>query len=202
VLFDHRFWPGIADGTVTVAFRRWKRPTVKAGGTLQSPAGLLAIEEVQPITAEDVNDEEARAAGYAGRAEVLAALRPEGQLYLVRFHRLGEDPRVELRRRAELNQAALDDLLRAFERLDWARPVLRLIAQNPGVVSTELAPQLGLDRARFKQRVRRLKALGLTESLKVGYRLSPRGIAVLERIGWLERQTPPKAAPGGRPPRR
>jgi hypothetical protein len=202
VLFDHRFWPGIADGSVTVAFRRWKRPTVKTGGTLQSPAGLLAIEEVQPIRAEDVTDREARAAGYAGRAEVLAALRPEGQLYRVRFHRLGEDPRVELRTRAELDQAELDDLLRAFERLDWACPVLRLIAHNPGVVSTELAPLLSLDRARFKQRVRRLKALGLTESLKVGYRLSPRGIAVLERIDRLERQTPPKAAPAERPPRR
>lgn len=32
----------------------------------------------------------------------------------------------------------------------------------------------------FKRRVRQLKELGLTESLEVGYRLSPRGRAVLE----------------------
>jgi len=44
---------------------------------------------------------------------------------------------------------------------------------QPGVVSTELAPRLDLERLPFKQRVRRLKELGLTESLKVGYRLSP-----------------------------
>ena len=42
-----------------------------------------------------------------------------------------------------------------------------------------LAARAGIDRPTFKQRVRRLKALGLTESLEVGYRLSPRGEAVL-----------------------
>jgi len=31
--------------------------------------------------------------------------------------------------------------------------------------------------------VRKLKELGLTESLEVGYRLSPRGVAVLRAIG-------------------
>jgi len=31
--------------------------------------------------------------------------------------------------------------------------------------------------------VRKLKELGLTESLEVGYRLSPRGRALLERLG-------------------
>ena len=49
-------------------------------------------------------------------------------------------------------------------------------------MSTELAAMMGVDRPRFKQRVRRLKALGLTESLEVGYRLSPRGEAVLARL--------------------
>jgi hypothetical protein len=182
MLFNHRFWPGIADGTITVAFRRWKRPTVQAGGTLLSPAGVLAIDEVQSITAGEVTDEEARAAGYADRLAVLAGLRPDGQLYRVRFHRSGEDPRIELRNRAELSPAELDDLLRTLKRIDWALPVMRLIAARPGVVSTELASALDVDRAQFKLRVRRLKALGLTESLEVGYRLSPRGTAVLDRI--------------------
>jgi hypothetical protein len=46
-------------------------------------------------------------------------------------------------------------------------------------VSTVLAADAGQDRALYKNRVRRLKALGLTESLEVGYRLSPRGQAFL-----------------------
>ena len=35
----------------------------------------------------------------------------------------------------------------------------------------------------FKTDVRKLKELGLTESLEVGYRLSPRGEAVLRALG-------------------
>jgi len=38
------------------------------------------------------------------------------------------------------------------------------------------------DVPRFKRRVRQLKELGLTESLEVGYRLSPRGRAVLKDL--------------------
>ena len=47
------------------------------------------------------------------------------------------------------------------------------------MVSTVLADEAGQERLSFKTRVRRLKALGLTESLEVGYRLSPRGAAFL-----------------------
>jgi hypothetical protein len=184
VLFDRRSWSGLADGTVTVALRRWKRPSVKAGGTLQSPGGLLAIDEVEPIDAEDVTVEDAQAAGFADVAASLAGLRSEGQLYRVRFRRIGDDPRVELRQRAEFSEAELAATIQALRRLPWADPILRLIGDNPGVVSTTLAAQLGMDRARFKQRVRRLKALGLTESLEIGYRLSPRGASFLDRTRW------------------
>jgi hypothetical protein len=45
-----------------------------------------------------------------------------------------------------------------------------------------LAPRAGAELPLFKRRVRQLKELGLTESLEVGYRLSPRGRAVLEHI--------------------
>jgi len=44
-----------------------------------------------------------------------------------------------------------------------------------------LAAELGYETAWFKNNVRKLKALGLTESLEVGYRLSPRGRAFLEK---------------------
>jgi hypothetical protein len=182
VLFPKERWAGLADGTVTVAFRRWRRPTVKAGGTLQSPGGLLAIDEVTPIDVEDISVEDVRAAGFADRDEVVAALRPEGTLHRIRFHHLGEDPRVALRQRVDLADDEIEALRDALDRLEWAVPTLRLIAARPGTVSTDLAATLGFDRLPFKQRVRRLKALGLTESLDVGYRLSPRGAAVLAAI--------------------
>jgi hypothetical protein len=182
VLFPKRLWPGIEDGSVTVALRRWRRPTVRAGGTLQTPAGLLAIDAVEPIGPEDVTEADARAAGSPSREAALAGLRPEGTLHRIRFHRVGDDPRAALRARADLSDEERDEIARRLARLPWARPVLGLIERHPATVSTELAPRLGLDRQPFKERVRRLKALGLTESLPVGYRLSPRGRAVLDHL--------------------
>ncbi len=62
---------------------------------------------------------------------------------------------------------------------DWALPYLRLIEDLPGTVSTDLAARAGVERPVVKHRIRRLKALGLTESLEVGFRISPRGRTVL-----------------------
>jgi ribosomal protein S19E (S16A) len=57
-----------------------------------------------------------------------------------------------------------------------------LIGRNPGVRAGDLASQFGQERAAFKVNVRKLKGLGLTESLETGYRLSPRGRALLDSV--------------------
>ena len=54
-----------------------------------------------------------------------------------------------------------------------------MIGANEAVRAPDLAARVGLDVPRFKRRVRQLKGLGLTISLDVGYRLSPRGRAYL-----------------------
>lgn len=182
MLFPARYWSGLADGSITVAFRRQKRPTVKAGGTLRSPGGVLAIDSVDVIEIADIVDEDAHAAGHESRDEIISALRPEGTLYRFRFHLEGDDPRRALRAQADLADEELAALRAKLNRLEWALPVLHLIRDNPGVVSTELAPQVDMERLPFKQRVRRLKELGLTESLLTGYRLSPRGEAAVRLL--------------------
>ncbi|WP_225214770.1 hypothetical protein [Cellulomonas avistercoris] len=45
----------------------------------------------------------------------------------------------------------------------------------------DLAAELGRERDPFKLDVRKLKALGLTQSFDVGYALSPRGETYLTR---------------------
>ncbi len=189
VLFKERFWAGLRDGSLTVAYRRWKRPSVKTGGTLVSPGGQLAIDSVEVVDDAQVDDVAARRAGYASRDDLFTSLRGDGQLYRIRFHRLGEDPRVDLRQRAEMTAPEWSAITGMLQRNDWARPYLRLIEESPGIVSTELAARAGVERPVFKQRVRRLKALGLTESLEVGYRISPRGQAVLADPGVHEGTT-------------
>jgi hypothetical protein len=66
-------------------------------------------------------------------------------------------------------------LARLDRAASWTRATLALIDAYPGVRAEDLAGRQGLDKASFKRRVRRLKDLGLTESLPLGYRLSPRG---------------------------
>ena len=191
MLFKQHLWGGIADGTVTVAFRRWKRPTVKTGGTLRTPAGMIAFDAVEPIEESEITTEDARRAGFEDRAEVLAALRygEDRRLYRVRFHRTGPDPRIELRDRSELSAAELAEVVARLDRLDtsstdlaWTRSTLALIAAHPGRVARDLAAELGSEVVPFKRRVRSLKELGLTESLPVGYRLSPRGQVVWDHV--------------------
>ena len=175
---------GIAAGTIDVQFRRWRRPTVKAGGTLRTKAGVLAIDSVEPIGEEDVTDEDARRAGAPDRETLLARLRPEGQLHRIEFRLAGPDPRIALRERSEVSPAERAEIDARLARLDaasrhgpWTRTVLRLIDERPGTRAPDLAASLGRETAPFKADVRKLKELGLTESLEVGYRLSPRGRA-------------------------
>ena len=183
MVFKERFWAGLRDGSLTVAYRRWTRPSVRPGGTLQSPGGLLAIDSLEIIGADSIDEADARAAGYRDRKELFGFLRGPGELYRIRFHRIGDDPRIALRRRTELTDEEWEAVAGMLRRNRWAVEYLRLIGQMPAVVSTELAERAGIERLAFKQRVRRLKALGLTESLEVGYRLSPRGETVLARVG-------------------
>ena len=171
----------IQEGEITLAFRRWRRPTVKAGGTLRTKAGVLAIDSVEPIGEEDVTDEDARRAGAPDRETLLAGLRPEGRLHRVEFRLAGPDPRIALRERSEVSpaeRAEIDARLDAASRHGpWTSAVLRLIAERPGTRAPDLAASFGRETAPFKADVRKLKELGLTESLEVGYRLSPRGRA-------------------------
>ncbi len=189
MLFPATLLPGIAAGDVTVAFRSWKRPTVKAGGTLITAAGQLAIDAVEVIDAAAITDADARRGGAPDADALRAQLRPgaDRQTYRIDFHLLGEDPRIALREDAELSdadRAATRTKLAGYDRRSptgpWTTAVLEVIRDHPAVVSSVLAERLGADRPALKVNIRKLKALGLTESLGTGYRLSPRGTAYLE----------------------
>ncbi len=192
MLFRNDDLAAIADGRTTAAIRRWRRPTVRAGGTLVTQVGVLAIESVDRITDATLTDDAAVAAGWPSAAAALDAplLRRDGDLFLIRFHVQGEDPRIALRDDTNLSDDELADVLLRIERMDrrathgaWTRRVLELIRDHPAVRAGDLADQMGRERLAFKTDVRKLKGLGLTESLGVGYRLSPRGEVVLEALG-------------------
>ena len=199
MLFRQEFLDGIREGRITIAFRRWRRPTVRAGGTLMIPIGQLQILDVRPISDEEISEDDATRAGYASRQALCdeLATRSEGTLYRVEQGAVRPDPRVALRASAALDAEELEGLTDRLDRLDlhapdgaWTRRVLELIRDKPGVRAGDLCRIVGMERLPFKANVRKLKALGLTESLEVGYRLSPRGEALISRTA---RQLPNEA---------
>ena len=180
---------GVAEGRITLQFRRWKRPTVKAGGTLLTSIGQLAIDSVDAVQLSEITEREAIAAGFRGLSTLLEVLekRADGNVYRIALRLVGADPRVALREAVPEGVVALREIEGRLLRWDvaspvgpWTRATLETIADRKGVRAGDLAAEIGMDEARLKTNVRKLKGLGLTESLKVGYRLSPRGEAVLD----------------------
>ena len=104
MLFEQRLWAGLADGTVTVTFRRWRRPRARAGARHRTPAGVLAIDAVTEVDPADLTEGDARAAGFGSLAELRRQLerRGDGLVYRVDFHHAGADPREALRQADDL----------------------------------------------------------------------------------------------------
>ena len=201
MLFSARFWPLIADGSVTVTFRRWKRRQVVAGNVYRTAAGRILVDAVDIVDPSEITDADAVRSGYPSAAALLGDLRgtPDLPIYRIRFHLVDEpDPRAELASDDVLDDETVADIDRRLDRLDrasphgpWTEAVLSLIAARPAVRAGDLADSLGRERLPFKADVRKLKNLGLTLSLEVGYRLSPRGEAYLRRGPRARRAAPP-----------
>ncbi len=187
--FTKPFWAGIADGSITLAFRAWARPTVVVGRPYRTGGGRVEVVAVDTVSPDDITDDEARRAGHRDGAEIRARLAEaprDRAVYRVEFRLLDEaDPRELLANDAELGADDLAEIDRRLERLDraaatpWTHRTLRLVADHPAVRAPDLAAAEGRETQPFKLDVRKLKNLGLTVSLRVGYRLSPRGEAYL-----------------------
>ena len=186
----------IRAGRVDLAFRRWKRPRVRPGSRLRTAVGLVEVLDVRVVSLASIDAGELERAGLRSRAELDRLLaRRDGKVHRVELRFAGPDPRVALREHDRLDDAERGELEARLERLDrasrrgpWTRTVLELIAARPEVRAPDLAAGLGLETQVFKRDVRKLKELGLTESLEVGYRLSPRGRALMSA-----RSDPPRS---------
>jgi hypothetical protein len=193
VLWEARFWPLIADGSVTVTFRRWKRPQAVEGHRYRTPGGIVEVDRVTTVEPEAISARDARRAGYESAAAVVADLRGDASLPVTRvaFHLVDEpDPRAALAASADLSTDDVIHIDRRLDRLDarsshgpWTRATLDAIAAHPGTRAADLAASFRRGTAPFKIDVRKLKNLGLTISLETGYRLSPRGAAYLVATG-------------------
>lgn len=180
----------IVSGEVSLVFRRWRRPTVRSGGSLRTARGVLRIVDVASVTEAEISEADAGKAGFSSRAALLEGLGArEGQVYRIAVEYAGADPRIALRQQDDLSAAEIEQVIERLQRLDgrspagpWTARVLAAIEAHPGVVGRTLAERLGCERDWLKPQVRKLKNLGLTVSLASGYELSPRGRVVRRRL--------------------
>lgn len=182
----------IRRGDITLTVRRWRAPQAKVGGQYRlHSGGAIEVTSVDIVEPDDLTEHDAHLAGFRSLTALVRALPKHegGSLYRVAFTYIGElpDPRAELAESDELSTDEIADIRARLDRMDgdhpWTRDVLWLIEDNEGVRAGDLAPAVSMETQRFKTNVRRLKALGLTQSLETGYRVSPRGLAFLEAEG-------------------
>lgn len=189
MLFKNKILEQIYSGEVTLAFRRWKRPSVKKGSLIHTQVGLIKINEVSKITIKEISERDALLAGYKDLKSLTDDLksRAEGAFYRVELTYFGKDPRIKLRQSVKISKDEKEDLLMKIRSLEarsgkWVKAYLECLHKNPGVRAKELSKIFDVETLKFKAKVRKLKNLGLTISLGTGYKLSPRGTKVLR---WL-----------------
>lgn len=188
----------IRRGEVDLAFRRWDRPRVKVGTRLRTVVGVIEVTSVDQIAASSLRAGDARRCGAASLPALKAALasKADRPVFRVGLRYAGADPRETLRETLP-DADEIPGILAGLDRLDassavgpWTRDTLRVIDVNPEVRAPELADRLGRPTAEFKRDVRKLKERGLTESLAIGYRLSPRGEAVIDAVDGPRERAP------------
>ena len=174
----------IRAGTVDLAFRRWARPRVVVGTRMRTAVGLVEVTSVEQVGVASLRAEDARRAGAPSLAALKQALaaRPDDPAWRIGLAYAGPDPR-ELLRESIPDADEVAAINARLDRLDAASAVRRVDArdarpdrpQPEACARPTCAAQVGRETPDFKKDVRKLKELGLTESLAIGYLLSPRG---------------------------
>lgn len=181
---------GVVDGSITLAFRRWRTQDVQPGARFTSGGSVIRVDAVEVVDPAQITEAEAGLAGHRDAATLRKRLAPDESwpTYRVHLSYAGPDPRIALREAADLTDedvAAIDARLERLDRASshgpWTMRTLDLIRRHPQRRAPDLAAMEGRETAPFKIDVRKLKGMGLTISHPVGYEISPRGMAYLAR---------------------
>jgi len=191
LLFKKAYWEGLTSGAITLTFRRWHKPHVKAGGRYRChPIGVLEVDDVRQVKVASLTTADAKRAGFPSRDALVAYLAELGPLdedaevYRVELHHGGDGDRVPLALETWLTADDVAALRARLARMDepeaWTATTIALIENNPRVAASTLAAKVKRETAPFKADVVKLKKLGLTQSFEVGYEIAPRGRAYLD----------------------
>ena len=189
MLLRHDVLSEIETGRIGAVYRKWDLARVKAGSKLRTAIGLVEVVSVDVVDPQELTQDDLIEGGFDSLSDLVASAGSRGStLFRIRLRHAGPDPRVALRDTIP-DQAGIVEIAHRLQRLDstskhgpWTRETLAVIAENPGVRAEDLAASVAREKMPFKLDVRKLKELGLTESLVTGYRLSPRGDAVVKHL--------------------
>lgn len=208
LLFQKRFHAGLLSGEITLTFRRWARTHVRAGGRYRChPIGVLEVIEVREVCVSEISEADAISTGFPTLAELLEymasasdqPLLASSKVFRVQLQHGGDGDRVERALEDQLSAEDIETIAAKLAKLDakraWTAKTLEIIGERPRVAASQLAAALGYkDKLEFKEEVRKLKKLGLTQSFEVGYEISPRGRAYLAATAGRKKKRATKPA--------
>ena len=191
MIFKLSHLEGIKAGKITLAFRKWKKPTVRKGSRIKTAIAVIEISDISEISLGEITNRDAVKAGFESLEKLLETLNTinEGTIYKIEVRYYSEDPRIALREHTALSEKDFQLVKTKLERLDkyskegtWTLVVLKAIHDNPKLRAADLAVKMNKEKDGLKINIRKLKNLGLTISHEVGYTISPLGEIVLKRI--------------------
>ena len=182
MLIKNQILARIKLGEVSLAFRRWQRPTVKPGGTLRTAIGMLKIKGVEKVSLKSISVRDAARAGYPSKSALLREMENrKGSYYKIRLSFDEQDPRIALRENDKISDDEYQDILGRMNRLDkaskvghWTYQILVAINKHPEVFAGEIAQRIGFEKTQLKINVRKLKGLPSVRKLVMFCRLEAR----------------------------
>ena len=191
MLFQRRFHERIRSGEIRCTVRIWQRPHVKLGGRYALGGGAIVVDDLHETRLDDITPALALRCGFPSLVDLLKTAKhgPGERVFVIDFH---YDGKASARPKPSTAAVSAEELVELVQRLEamygrakigaWTLATLRAIEARPGVLAAKLARSLGRPRDEFKRDVRKLKTLGLTFSLEIGYRLTPKGEALLASL--------------------
>ena len=131
MLFREDVLRGIADGRVTLAFRRWRRAPPAAGSTLRTPVGVLTLDRVTVVDGGGHHPGRRQPHRHVGRCAAGRRSPATGALLRVELRLLGDDPRIALREQRPVRRRRSPRSSPASGRLDASADARRGPCQLP-----------------------------------------------------------------------
>src|SRR4051812_15809857 len=112
MLLKNKTIEGIKSGQISLIFRRWKKAGVKKGGTQMTQLGIIGIDDIKVVTEEKITAGDAKKSGFKSKEELLAQMYDRDEdLYKIKVHWVGEDPRKQLRVNDKLSKKELNEII-------------------------------------------------------------------------------------------